>query len=125
MIRLLGIALTASVCAMLCRGAGKEWEVLIGTAGAAVLLCAVLSELSPVLLTLGGWLGEGELSEWLSSALKGTGVCLVTEFGAQFCRDAGEAGVAKALEWAGRAAILTLCLPLMKRLIELAGEMIG
>ena len=125
MTKLLGIALLSALAALLIRECGKEWGILLGAAGTVILLSEALSTLFPLLEKWSGWLTEGGVGIWVPTALKGMGICLCTEFGAQFCRDAGENGIAKALEWAGRVMILSLAFPLMERLAELTEELIG
>ena len=123
--RLAGIALLCAVSALLLRGAGKGREVLLGAAGTILLLGAAFSSLSASLTTLRGWMEQSGIGTHTASVLKAAGICLTAEFGAQFCRDAGEGGIAKALEWAGRVLILALSLPLLEELLLLTEEMLG
>ena len=44
-------------------------------------------------------------------------VCLVRVCSA-FCRDCGEPGVAACLEFAGKAELMLLCIPLLERLLQ-------
>ena len=54
--------------------------------------------------------------------LKGAGVAIVSELGAQVCTDAGESALAGRITLASRVVMLSLCAPL---LAELSGIMDG
>ena len=60
-----------------------------------------------------GGLADG----YMAQLLKVCGVSLLTDFAAQTCRDAGEAGLAVKVELGGRVALLALSLPFMEALL--------
>lgn len=56
-----------------------------------------------------------------ATILKGAGIAVVTELGAQLCADAGETALAGRVTLAGRVAMLGLCGPILSELSELLG----
>ncbi len=59
------------------------------------------------------------------TVLKGAGVAIASELGAQVCQDAGESALAGRIALAARVAMLGLCAPLLSELTGLIGEALG
>lgn len=67
--------------------------------------------------TLGGlFSSEGDLTQ---TVLKGAGIAIVSELGAQLCTDAGETALAGRVTLAARVAMLGLCGPMLAELSRL------
>lgn len=60
----------------------------------------------------------GIASESVSLMLRATGIALISEFGAQLCRDADEGTLAQRIEFGGRIAILALSAPVLLQLLN-------
>lgn len=111
---------------------------------AAAMICSALRVQRPELATalslaaglaaLGTLLaGAGEIRAWTDAfdalargdsdvadvVLKGAGIAIVSELGAQLCEDAGERALAGRIALAARVATLGLCAPMFA---ELAGS---
>lgn len=56
--------------------------------------------------------------------LKGAGISILSELGAQLCADAGESALGSRIALASRVAILGLCAPLIEELTELIGALL-
>ena len=96
--------------------------LLLGTllTGAAVLmLTPVLSEIDALLLQSG--LG----TEQTAALAKAIGICCVTQLAADISRDAGQSALCSAVMFAGKAALLLLCLPLIDPLLTLLKEVMS
>jgi stage III sporulation protein AD len=52
--------------------------------------------------------------------LKVLGICLLTQFGADFCRSREEIAISNKVELAGKIAAILAALPLFKSVIEIA-----
>ena len=57
--------------------------------------------------------------------LKGAGISILSELGAQLCADAGESALGSRIALASRVAILSLCAPLIEELTELIGMLLS
>ena len=64
----------------------------------------------------------GNFSEYVELILKALGVAVLTHVASSICRDCGESGLAGAVEFAGKAEILLLSLPMIERLLKYTAE---
>ena len=64
----------------------------------------------------------GNFSEYVELILKALGVAVLTHVASSICRDCGEGGLAGAVEFAGKAEILLLSLPMIERLLKYTAE---
>ncbi len=118
MLRLTGFGVSAALMALLLRRLKPEVG-LAASLAAGVLLCGlVLPHLAQLLQGLESIARAGGLADgYMAQLLKVCGVSLLTDFAAQTCRDAGEAGLAVKVELGGRVALLALSLPFMEALL--------
>ena len=118
MLRLTGFGVSAALIALLLRRLKPEVG-LAASLAAGVLLCGlVLPHLAQLLQGLESIARAGGLADgYMAQLLKVCGVSLLTDFAAQTCRDAGEAGLAVKVELGGRVALLALSLPFMEALL--------
>ena len=56
-------------------------------------------------------------AEWFVLLLKSLGMCYITQFSCDCCKDAGETALAGRIELAGKIAIIFMCLPLFKNIV--------
>lgn len=117
---------------------------------ATALLCAALRPVRPELataLSLAGGMaalgltltGIGQAAQWKSAlqgllepdidvsaaVVKGAGVAIVAELGAQLCLDAGERALAGRIALASRVAMLSLCAPMLAELTGVIVDALG
>lgn len=96
-------------------------------------LAAVVAVLGLLLLTVGrrfssffSLLSDTELpTELIKALFKGAAVCLMSEFCAALCREAGSSAAADAVSFAGRLLTVVLALPLFERVTETVLGLIG
>ena len=62
---------------------------------------------------------------YLLLVFKALGVCLLTQFSADACLDAGEKALASRVEFAGRIAVVLLALPLFEEIAEAVLSLTG
>lgn len=120
------VLLIAAALAVTLRTARPELAMLLGLlAGAGVSVLAVRT-LSGALDTVRTLLDRAAISSDTALILvKSLGVCLLVQFTADVCRDAGENGLAARAELAGKVALLLLALPLFRQIASLALELMG
>lgn len=112
--------LAALLCALLPRREMRLGVVLAAGLGVMLMCLEPLREGAQTLYNLGVQGGADENGVMI----RAVGVAMLSEFGAQLCRDAGEGTLAGRVELAGRAAMLTLALPLLNDLIKTLGNML-
>lgn len=118
-----GAAVTAAVLGLLLRSRSRESAFLLTLAAGIVLMGAVVQEIVPLVGQLREMTEETGLSAGpLTAVLKAVGIALGGELAAHYCRDAGETGLAKAVELAEQASIVTVALPLLTQVLALIQE---
>ncbi len=122
---LMAVAVIAAFLAITLRRHAPEQALAVGLAAGFLLLTVSLGDAVPLLYELEELLDAGGLpSSYVAVLLKALGVCLLTQFASDACRDAGEQGLAAKAELAGKFALLTLALPLFRKVAELALSLI-
>ncbi len=124
----LGVAAAALVIcaiAVLIRQYKPEYSMVISLLAGIVILFAVCSGVLPVLDRLREYAEHAGVSgEYLDVLIKAIGICYLTQFSADSCRDAGESSLAGKVELAGKIAILISALPLLDSVISMAVNLI-
>lgn len=107
----------------------KEWQPSF--AGAArlaaslLLFGAVLTVSLPLLTEIRALFRTSGTEAYALPLLRAAGVAALCEITATLCRDLGENAVAEGILLFGRAEILVLSLPLIRRLLSAAGELLS
>lgn len=126
------IVKVAALCvavAMICsaiRAMRPEMATAISLAAGLTVIAMVWGEVSRV----GEWtdalcalyVNADDLS---APVLKGAGIAVVSQLGAQLCADAGESALAGRVTLAARVAMLSLCAPMLASLAESIGSAFG
>ena len=86
----------------------------------------LLQELVPLLSSVQRMLTVGGLSDTsLSVVLRAAGVCFVTQWAADTCRDAGQSALAGKAELVGRILLLLMTVPLFEQVLTLVTGVVG
>lgn len=116
----------AMICALL-RVQRPELATVISLA-AGVAVIAMLAEQFRAELPRLEALGRafyGMDADIRGAVLRGAGVAIIADLGAQLCRDAGESALAGRVTLIARVSILALCVPLLSALSGLLGQLAG
>lgn len=125
MLKYCGAALCALMGVIILKGQKSEFAGLVSLAASVILLGASVMTFLPVIEYIFEAVEGTGFAKYLSTLTKALGITLCVQLCSEVCRDAGEASLASKLELVGKAEILVLCLPLVRELITLAGEMMG
>lgn len=115
----------AALCAMVLRRYEPALGLVVALAAAVMLLAWAGDVLEEIL----AFLDELEELSGISPAvvgpvLKAVGIAVLTRISSDLCRDAGEGGVASAVELAGSAAALFAALPLLRAALTTLTELL-
>ena len=122
----IAVAVIAAFLAAVLRRYAPEHGLAIGLAAGALIVMMAVSEALPLFRQLETLLGSsGASNEYVGVLMRALGISLLTELAADTCRDAGEAGLASKAELAGKLALLTVALPLFRKVGDLALTLIG
>lgn len=119
------VCVLSASAAILIKKDNPAGALLLSAAAAAVMLAAAFGyvlksvEFFRRVLEL-----TGVSSALAAPVLKCAGIAVITKFGGDICRDAGESAAAGALEFAGGALSLYCALPLLQSALRLMGELI-
>lgn len=121
-----GVLLCAAVLATVLRTQRPELALGLSIAAGTLTVGLLLKELLPLLTSLRRMAALGGLSDSaLSVVLRAAGVCFVTQWAADTCRDAGLAALASKAELTGRVLLLLLTVPLFQQVLTLITEVVG
>ena len=116
----LGICIIASAVAVILKGYRSEYSLLISLTAGAVILIMLIIGVSDKLLEIKNIASEYSATPFFLVALKSLGICVITGFIADSCREAGQLALASKAEFAGRCAIFVLSVPMLLSLLETA-----
>ena len=121
-----GMSLTAVLLAKLLERYAAEQALLLTLLLGALLTGAAVLMLTPVMSEIDTLLLQSGLDSGQTACLaKAIGICCVTQLAADVCRDAGQSALCTAVIFAGKAALLLLCLPLIEPLLSLIEEVMS
>ncbi|MDK2855774.1 MAG: stage sporulation protein [Bacillota bacterium] len=119
-VSVIGMAVLATFLALLIKREHPAIAFILAVGAAILILLFALGRLSS-LLDVFRQLAErtGINLQYFNLLLKIIGIAYLAEFGAQFCRDAGQETIAGAVELAGKAIILLLSVPILIAVFDL------
>lgn len=114
----LGLCLVAAVLAVVLSNYKKEYALIISVACACMIFWgAINSLLNPVTEIASLLKNAGVSGSYFSVALKALVLGYITQFIADTCRDFGQSSIAAKAEFAGKAAIFIISVPLLSELL--------
>jgi len=119
-LRILGIAVLAVILSFIFKEYKKEYSVMLLIGGGIIITLWGITRLGPVVDYMRELTEAGSISEYFSVILKVLGISFIVQVGADICRDFGESGIASKIEFAGKAAILALVLPVLRSVISMS-----
>lgn len=124
---LVTISVLCIVSSVMCRLVGKysrEQAAMLSAGACALLLGYVLVRMYPALeMTRDLYERCGISDDHLLVLFKSLGVCYISRFACDICKDCGETALASVAETAGRCAVLLLAVPLFCELSETVGKL--
>ena len=113
------LAVAAALCALVVKQSAGGVALALSLAAGALILGQVLEAASAVRALLEE-LGEraGLSPAVLDPVIKTVGIAILTRISSEVCRDAGESGIAAAVETAGAVLALWIALPLLRAVLD-------
>ncbi len=122
-VRITALCVAAAMLCSALRLQRPEMATVLSLAAGLAALALVWGELGDLVPLARDFDRLGGMGEGLAPVvLKGAGIAVVSELGAQLCADAGESALAGRVALASRIAMLGMCAPLLKELAGLVGE---
>ena len=103
-----------------------EFAIFISIITTVIILSYIISIVLPVISDIKSMINKTSISfEHLSILLKSVGICYLTQFAADACRESGQTAISTKIELAGKVAICLISLPLFHNLISVIETIIG
>ena len=123
---ILGIAVASAILILSVKKTEPEVAMALRIAVGIAVALAVISQIEPIFTAVRTFFEQtGQDSEIIKVLLKSVGICIIVEFAADLCRDAGESALAGRVEFAGRITVTLLLIPMLTQLLEIAVTLIG
>lgn len=119
------LAAIGAICAAVIKKQVPDMALTLAICAVALILSLAMAAFYPIrelMDTLGQRSGLSAAA--LGPVIKTVGVAILTRVTAELCRDAGEGGLASAVEVAGGACALVVCLPLFEAVLSLILELL-
>lgn len=115
-----GLLLCGAVLSAVLRTQRPELAVCLSLLAGALAVGLLVRQMTPLITALRQMTALGGVQEsQLAVVLRGAGICLVTRFAADTCRDAGDSALANKAELTGRILLLLLAVPLYEQILTL------
>ncbi len=122
LLKICGIAVIGLVCIGVMRTLKGEMSWLISAATGILIAGGAVTFLYPIVSYIGEISNDTAFSVYIETILKAFGVALISQVTSDVCRDCGENAIAARVEFAAKACIMLLSLPVVKSLLLLAFE---
>ena len=124
--KLTGIAFIGAISAVFLREKAPQFSMMIALATGIMIFTLVTEELTSILNTLADYMNASGLeSESISTVLRISGIGIGAEYFCNVIADAGETAIAKKMEFAAKAVILMLLLPLIGKVVDTVWSLFG
>lgn len=121
-----GLCICAALMCKITEKYSKEQAALLVLAVGAMILLNTADSIPQVLDKMDILMAYSGLDkEYLSIIFKALGICWLTQFSSDICRDCNEAAIASAAEIFGKIQLAVLSLPLFESLIDVVTEILG
>ena len=126
MVAAVGILLCAAVLATVLRAQRPELALGLSIMAGVLVVGVLFKQLTPLLASLRRMMSVGGLSDSvLTVVLRAAGVCFVTQWAADTCRDVGQTALAGKAELTGRVLLLLMTVPLFEQVLALVSGVVG
>ena len=119
-------AVMASLLALILKKQGSEYSVIITLSTITLILVYILSNITLSLDTVQKIFEKSNFnSDYLRILLKCIGICFITEFTCDCCKDASQSALSGTVLLCGRICVLLTALPLFSSFLDIALRLSG
>ena len=120
---IIGIGIIGTVLAVTLKTYRPEFSLFAALATGMAIIAMVLPQIQTVISEISRLCTVSKIgSDYFKVIAKVIGTAYLTQFSAEIAKDAGEGAIAKKIEFAGKAVILTVTLPIIKNLMNIIFE---
>ncbi len=120
------LGVVIAVTAVTIKRYNGEMSLLLCIAGCIFIFLSLLSSFSSLYDTVSKILANTGISvTYITILLKTVGICFVTEFACDICRDAGQSALASNVALAGKVMVLVTAVPLYSQILNTVLTLMG
>lgn len=120
------VAIVAAILAIAIKRQNSEMSLLISICACVIILISVLAEILTAVDVFSNILATANINlEYIKILLKVMGICFLTEFTADLCKDSGQTALSSNISLAGKVIVLIVSLPLFKDVLEIATSLLN
>jgi stage III sporulation protein AD len=121
---IVGIAILTVVLSFIFKELKQEYSVFIMIIGGTIITLWGLIKIYPVINYVQELTNIGSLSEYFTVILKALGISFIVQIAADICKDFGQNSLAGKVEFAGKAAILIIVMPVLQSVINMGMDLV-
>lgn len=119
-LQIVGLGIVATILIIILKAQRPEIAVQASIIAGIAIFFLIAGKLSAVLELLEGYASKVNIDMvYFTTLLKIIGIAYIAEFGAEICKDAGEAAIASKIELAGKVIIVVLAVPIITSLLDM------
>jgi stage III sporulation protein AD len=119
------LAVAAVVMIVTLKPKNAEIAIVLGIAASSIILFSLFGHAAEITRTVTEIAaGSGIATGYIAVLLKVVGICLVTEFAANTCRDSGSSSLAGTVTLTGKLLITAAALPLYSDILATVSQLI-
>lgn len=125
-IKIIFIAVLCAIICLIIKSFKPEFLPLIQISSLIMIFTMVYGIIKQLLSTVLSIISETNViyDDYIFLLLKISGIAFITQIGTDVCKDAGSAVLATGVEFAGKVVIITLCIPLLRGVVEMAAALV-
>lgn len=122
-VKIVAIGIITCVASIIVKQIKPELGIFITISGSCVIIITLISSFSSDFSILNKFSNVLNLdNKLIKTIIKIVGTGYLVEFGASICNDSGHTAIAEKIVFAGKIAILLMCLPIINNLVEILVE---
>jgi stage III sporulation protein AD len=119
-LQIVGLGIIASIIIVVLKAQRPEIAIQVSIITGIVIFILIINKLAAVLALLSSFSAKANIDmTYMGLLLKIIGIAYISEFGAEICKDAGEAAIASKIELAGKVIVMVLAVPIVTSLLDL------
>ncbi len=128
--KIISIAVICIIASVMCKlfevQNNKEYGLFIRILSAVGILASVIIYVSPIAETVNNiFIKTGANEEYVSILFKALGICYITQFAHDVCKDSNENAMATQIEVAGKISLVLIALPMFNSLTDIVIMLMG
>jgi stage III sporulation protein AD len=119
-VKISAVCIIAALICVFFDGQSREYGLYVKITASVIVLGFVIVCIMPVKDSITEIFNKsGADSEYLKILFKAAGICYISQFAHDICRDSGANALASQAETAGKCALLIVALPLFKEITDI------